>query len=120
MELTNRREKEPHEAAVSASALAEDEPEETTESELIAVIMRQQELIVRQTEQLLRAMETMLSRPMAGKPSKSLRGEVDEILTALAGITPRDMALVADFARMMFDTIKGTSVVGGGAVAGAS
>jgi hypothetical protein len=100
--------------------LTEDARPKATESELVALIVRQQELIVRLSERLLRVMEGMACALTPAKPSKSLRAEVDEILTALAGITPRDMAFVADFARMMFETIKGTNVVGGGAVAGTS
>jgi hypothetical protein len=102
------------------SVRTEGERAKATESELVALIVRQQELILRLSERLLRVMEGMACVLTPAKPSKSLRAEVDEILTALAGITPHDMALVANFARTMFETIKGTSVVGGGAVAGSS
>lgn len=44
------------------------------------LILRQQELIVRQNEQLLRAMETTIGGHI--RAPRSLRAEVDELLTA--------------------------------------
>ena len=84
-----------------------------SDTELFALILRQQELIVRQNEQLLRAMETTIGGHI--RPPLSLRAEVDELLSALAHITADDIARFGDFARSLFDTIKSSSVVGGGA-----
>jgi hypothetical protein len=100
------------EAATTAVSV-DDKREADSDSELIAVIVRQQELIVRQSEQLLRAMEATLNG--TGKPA-SLRAEVDELLAALANITADDITRYAAMAKSLFETLTRSGVVGGGAV----
>jgi len=102
--------KEIDEAAPKASVAADEKIDRTSDAELVALIMRQQELIVQQTEHLIRAMETMAGSRV------SLRAEVDELLSAIASITPEDIGRVADFVRSLFAGLNRCSVVGGGAV----
>ena len=105
------------EATTAKTPLVSDEKHGETVSKLYAVILRQQELIVKQSEQLLRAMEASLNGqiPTFATPM-SLRAEVDALLSALTNITADDIARVAEFAKSMFDTLKGCGAVGGGAV----
>jgi len=100
------------EAATTAPRV-DDKRDADSDSEMIAVIVRQQELIVRQSEQLLRAMEATLNG--AGKPV-SLRAEVDELLAALANVTADDITRYAAMAKSLFETLTRSGVVGGDAV----
>jgi hypothetical protein len=83
---------------------------------LIRLIVRQQELIVMQSEQLAKAIGAIL----AEKAPVSLRGELDELFGAIAKITPEDWARAGETARMLFDTLKRSCAVGGGAIRGTS
>jgi hypothetical protein len=101
--------KEIDEAAAAASPTADEKIDRTSDAELVALILRQQELIVQQTEHLIRAMETMAGSRI------SLRDEVDELLSAIASITPEDMTRACDVLKSLFDSLKGCGAVGGGA-----
>ena len=101
------------EHGAATAPVVDEKRDADSDSELIAIIVRQQELIVRQSEQLLRAMEATLSG--TGKPT-SLRAEVDELLAALANITADDITRYAGMAKSLFETLTRSGVVGGGAV----
>lgn len=105
------------ETTTAKTPLFSDEKHGETVSKLYGIILRQQELIVKQSEHLLRAMDATLNGqiPTFTAPM-SLRAEVDALVSALANITADDMARVAEFAKSMFDTLKGCGAVGGGAV----
>jgi hypothetical protein len=79
---------------------------------LIRLIVRQQELIVMQSEQLAKAIGAIL----AEQAPFSLRAELDELFGAIAKITPEDLARAGEMARTLFDTLKRSCAVGGGAV----
>jgi hypothetical protein len=87
------------------------------EDPLLRLVVRQQELIVMQSEQLAKAIGAILAE---NKAPLSLRAELDELFGAIAKITPADLARAAEVARMLFDTLKHSCAVGGGAVRGTS
>jgi hypothetical protein len=82
------------------------------EDPLIRLIVRQQELIVMQSEQLAKAIGAIL----AERAPVSLRGELDDLFDAIAKITPDDWARAGETARKLIDTLMRPCAVGGGAV----
>jgi hypothetical protein len=88
---------------------------EKHESDLIDVILHQHEVIVRQSEQLMRAMDLAFAVHVA-PPTLSLGAEIQQLIGTLANITAADMARFASMAKSLFDSLRGSGVGGGGAV----
>ena len=89
--------------------------DEKHHADLIDVILHQQEVIVRQSEQLMRAMDLAFAVHVA-PPTLSFGAEIQQLIGTLASITAADMSRFAGMAKSLFDTLKGSGVGGGGAV----